>query len=55
VGEQGLFGGLGDGRVDTTAETSVRGDGDVENLGIRSLLDAGLVVEFWRRAKVSYG
>lgn len=55
VGEQGLLGGLGDGRVDTAAETSVRGDGDVKDLGIRSLLDAGLVVEFWEGQRGKLG
>lgn len=34
VGVQGSKGGLGHGRVDTTAQASVRGDGNVENLGI---------------------
>lgn len=39
----GGFGGFGDGGMDTTTETSVRGDGDVEDFGVGGVfLELGL-------------
>jgi len=38
----GLFDVSSDGRVDTTAKTTVRGDGEVEDLGVLGLVLGGL-------------